>query len=93
MQSRCHFLMLAVVEQAVADLQSPSPSLRWRARSWLLDEGSADRPFTFPYICRELGYDLVRARRRVFQGVPRTLPLAEIASGPARIRRPQPRQA
>jgi hypothetical protein len=61
--------MLAVVEQAVVDLESPSPSIRWRARSWFLDRRGEDRPFTFTYICRELGYNPARVRARVFAGI------------------------
>jgi hypothetical protein len=59
-------LMLAVLDQAVADLQSPSFNIRRQARVWFLARGvRADHVFAFSQICREFGCDPAAARVRL----------------------------
>jgi hypothetical protein len=59
-------LMLAVLDQAVADLQSPSLKVRRQALAWFLTTGTgADHLFSFPRICQEFGREPATVRRRV----------------------------
>lgn len=60
-------LMLAVLEQAVADLRSVSGKVSRQARTWFLAHNNAtEHVFSFKRICREFGYDPVAIRSRVF---------------------------
>ena len=66
MQRPGNYLMLAVLDQAVADLRSPSFNVRRQARAWFLARGDrANHLFAFSHICRELGCDPVAARVRL----------------------------
>ena len=59
-------LMLAVLEQAVADLQSPSLNVRRQALAWFLARAArANHLFAFSHICRELGCDPAAVRVRL----------------------------
>jgi len=58
--------MLAVLDQAVADLQSPSFNIRRQARAWFLARGArANHLFAFSHICQEFGCDPAAARVRL----------------------------
>jgi len=50
-------LMLAVLDQAVADLQAANASVRWQARAWFYAPFATSHLFSFAQICRELGRD------------------------------------
>lgn len=60
-------LMLAVFEQALADLRSVSGKVSRQARTWFLAHNNrSEHVFSFARICREFGYDPVAIRSRVF---------------------------
>jgi len=92
MQRPRKYLMLAVLDQAVADLQSPSFNIRRQARAWFLARGArANHLFAFSHICREFGYDPAAARVRLlarFDGnqngerPPEDRPRRAVSSGP-----------
>jgi hypothetical protein len=67
-------LMVAVLEQAVADLGSLSFNVRRQARAWFLARGArANHIFAFSHICQEFGRDPATARVRLlakFDGNP-----------------------
>jgi hypothetical protein len=59
-------LMVAVLEQAVIDLQSPRCAVRRQARAWLFARGArAEHVFSFARICEEFGRSPVSARGRI----------------------------
>jgi len=59
-------LMVAVLEQAVIDLQSPRCAVRRQARAWLFARGArAEHVFSFARICEEFGRSPVTVRGRV----------------------------
>ena len=71
MLAREQCLMLAVLKQAVADLQSPSCTVRWRAHGWFLGSaGKRNHIFAFSRICREFARDPAATRTRIFATVP-----------------------
>jgi len=49
--------MLAVLDQAVADLRAANASIRWQARAWFYAPFATSHLFSFAQICRELGRD------------------------------------
>jgi hypothetical protein len=58
--------MLAVLKQAVTDLQSTSFNVRRQALAWLLATGTrANHLFAFPHICQVLGCDPAAVRVRL----------------------------
>ena len=60
-------LMLAVLEQALADLRSVSGKVSRQARAWFLARNNrSEHVFSFARICREFGYDPVAIRSHVF---------------------------
>jgi hypothetical protein len=62
--------MLAVLEQAVADLHSSTASVCWGARAWFVaDSNPRHHLFAFAEICREFGSDPAVVRARVFASV------------------------
>ena len=63
-----HFLMLGVLKQAVADLESTSTNIRWQARAWFSRSDLGEHLFSLTRICRELGYDTKTIRARVRSG-------------------------
>ena len=66
MQRPGKYLMLAVLDQAVTDLQSPSLNVRRQARAWFLARGArANHIFAFSHICQEFGRDPGSARVRL----------------------------
>ena len=63
-------LMVAVLEQAVADLESRSFNIRRKARAWFLARSArATHLFAFSHICHEFGCDPAVLRARIFAGV------------------------
>ena len=71
MLAREQCLMLAVLKQAVVDLQSPSCTVRWRAHAWFFaSAGKRNHIFAFPRICREFACDPAAVRARIFATVP-----------------------
>jgi hypothetical protein len=75
--------MLAVLEQAVADLESPSFTVRRQALAWFLARGArANHLFAFPHICQVLGCDPAAARARL---------LARFGGNPNGVRHPKER--
>jgi hypothetical protein len=50
-------LMLAVLDQAVSDLQAANASIRWQARAWFYAPFATSHLFSFAQISRELGRD------------------------------------
>ena len=65
MLAREQYLMLGVLKQAVADLQSPSFDVRRQARVWFMARGArANHLFAFTHICGEFGYDPATVRSR-----------------------------
>ena len=62
--------MLAVFEQALADLRSVSGNVSRQARVWFLarDKGS-EHLFSFARICTEFGYDPATVRSHVLAGL------------------------
>ena len=59
-------LMVAVLEQAIADLRSPNPGVRWQARAWFLARDSSDdHPFCFLRICEEFRHTPAMLRARI----------------------------
>ncbi len=65
MRTRCHVLMLAVMKRAVADLESPSASVRGEARGWFLSRNAGGNVFTFGRICQEFGFDATEAAAQI----------------------------
>ncbi len=57
-------LLLAVVESAFWDLQSPDPPRRNTARRFFLDDGS-DAPFSFAAICEHFSWSAASIRGRL----------------------------
>ena len=65
-------LMLAILEQGVADLESPSAHIRSRARVWFLARKTkGEHVFAFTRICREFGRAPAVVRARIFTNVAR----------------------
>jgi len=63
-------LMVAVLEQAVADLESRSFNIRRKARAWFLARSArATHLFAFSRICHEFGCDPAVLRARIFASV------------------------
>jgi hypothetical protein len=59
-------LMVAVLEQAVIDLQSPRYAVRQQAKAWLFARGArADHIFSFARICEEFRRNPVTVRGRI----------------------------
>ena len=77
------YLMLAVLDQAVTDLQNPSFNVRRQARAWFLARGArANHIFAFSHICQEFGRDPGSARVRL---------LAKFDGNPGGVQPPQDR--
>ena len=73
-------LMVAVLEQAVADLESRSFNIRRKARAWFLARSArATHLFAFSRICQEFGCDPTVLRARI---------LASVACPSSRLHRP-----
>ena len=63
-------LMVAVLEQAVADLESRSFNIRRKARAWFLARSArATQLFAFSRICHEFGCDPAVLCGRIFSSV------------------------
>jgi len=59
-------LMVAVLEQAVIDLQSRRYAVRQQAKAWFFARGArADHVFSFARICQEFGRSPVTVRGRI----------------------------
>ena len=66
MLTRAQSLMVAVLEQAIIDLQSRRYAVRQQAKSWLFARGvRADHLFSFERICQEFRRSPIAARRRI----------------------------
>jgi len=67
-------LMAAVLQQAVADLESRSFNVRRQARAWFLASNArANHVFAFSRICQEFGCDAAVVRSRIFAGASNTV--------------------
>jgi len=76
--------MVAVLEQAVIDLQSPRYAIRRQARAWFFARGArVDHVFSFARICQEFGRSPVTVRGRI---------LAAVATNPDVLREVQERE-
>ncbi len=71
-------LLLAVVESAYWDLQSPDPNRRHTARGYFLDE-RAEHTFSFLSICQHFGWSALSIRDSLQPHL--TMPLPERALG------------
>ncbi len=59
-------LMVAVLEQAVIDLQSRRYAVRQQAKAWFFARGArADHVFSFARICEQFGRSPVTVRGRI----------------------------
>jgi len=59
-------LMVAVLEQAVIDLQSRRYAVRQQAKAWFFARGArADHVFSFARICQEFGRSPVTVRGHI----------------------------
>ncbi len=82
-----HYLMLVVLDQAIADLQSGSIGIRWRTRSWFL-AAATDHVFAFARICREFGGDPAAVRARLFASVRARGRIGTRSNNPATLANP-----
>jgi|GEM_PF-4035421 len=74
-------LLFAILERAVRDVLGNQPEETQAAREWLLEDSLDWTPFSFGWICRELGINPSEFRAKVFRAlaVKKNLPVPFIS--------------